>query len=399
MSVMEKITHDNSRTGTRYIRARTLKRLTLLVAGLVLLAALACKPPTYEGIVDLGIDMDGQIIAHAIIIYPYGESTETFRSRDGGITWKQSSSSDHRNRDISWGGNSVDTHRGSYSLATDGVGFRTPDARTLAYSTEYLNSIANRTQQLLTTRPIATNRILSLEPRYIVYHQETGNVVVSLGLQGVVVEDSSGTWHRISVGPYAPTDFSFGARLSTAFTEPGFWPTGIAASIAFSCAAVLFARRHLSCAEWLVALFSTSVLLLTTLFAMATLYSDGNFGVNGLQDSFLGGAGIVSLVIVLLFALPNLAYHWSYSSLKLRHLFLFGGFLLLMIALFYLAFLIDASTPFYSTTSGKIYAFIFLSVVGTAFAIYLRRKLDSDYHTHNLSTTTFWGKPIKSPKP
>ena len=351
----------------------------------------------------MGIDEGGQLAAREVAYeyFDYGyqrdpEYEREYQSKDGGITWSARLSRELKDRQTVWGGGQVDTVRGTYYLRPDGIGLRTSESSVLIYSTDYLRSAPNMTQQRLATRQFNPLN-LSLKPESIVYHDETGNVIASLGLQGVLVQDSSETWHRIPVGPYAPTNFSFGAKLSTAFTERGFWPTAATASLAFTSIALVFTRRLNSCAEWMVALFSSSVLLLATLWAVASLYSDGNGGEGGLGDSFLRGAGIVTLLIALLIGVSHLVAFWTYYLPRPNFLFKLSGVLLFMIALFALAFLIDVSTPFYSTTNGKIYAFSLVSMAAIVLYICIKRNLpDPDELTPTLTSTTFWGKPIES---
>ena len=46
-------------------------------------------------------------------------------------------------------------------------------------------------------------------PLNLVYHEPSGNVVVSLAAEGVVIGAPSGSWSRVGVGDFQPTDFSY----------------------------------------------------------------------------------------------------------------------------------------------------------------------------------------------
>lgn len=402
MSSIQESVHDSTHTVDQTTRAGRLKQLALLVTGLVLLGSLACLPPRFEGISDLGIQEGGQLTAReevrAYFDYGYPSDTENereFESKDGGITWSDLLQAELVDRQTVWGDKEVDTPRGTYYLRPDGIGLRTSDSHSLVYSTDYLRTTSNRTQQRLATRQFNPLN-LSLEPQYIVYHEKTGHIIASMGLQGVLVQDSSETWHRIAVGPYSPTNFSFGAKLTKAFTERGFWPTAATASIAFSSIALVFTRRLKSCCDWAVALFSSSVLMLATLWAVATLYSTENFSTDGFGNSFLSATGIITLFLAIMIGLSHSVAFWTYYNPKRAFLFVVGGVLLFMVALFALAFLIDVSTPFYSTTNGKIYAFLFMSVAAISLYVYVKRSLPGPSAPGpKLSSTKFWGKSIK----
>ena len=57
------------------------------------------------------------------------------------------------------------------------------------------------------------------------YDPITGNVIVAMGVQGVVVGTADGRWTPTAVGIYAPADFSSRARVGTLLSR---WPIGIA---------------------------------------------------------------------------------------------------------------------------------------------------------------------------
>ena len=53
------------------------------------------------------------------------------------------------------------------------------------------------------------DREVTTTPYSIFYDERSGNLIVAMGLQGVVVGDPGETWTRVAVGHYAPIDFSF----------------------------------------------------------------------------------------------------------------------------------------------------------------------------------------------
>ena len=73
-------------------------------------------------------------------------------------------------------------------------------------------------------------KLVVTEPINITYHESTGHVVASLGIQGVLVGDSSETWRRVSVGEFAPTDFSFFNKARLMFSTT-FWLAAVAIAV------------------------------------------------------------------------------------------------------------------------------------------------------------------------
>ncbi len=100
----------------------------------------------------------------------------------------------------------------------------TPDGRRSVYGTsgyqeavysfEYLQSGGNIWMQALDKRDIES-RAISTSPYDLFHDDQSGNLIVAMGLQGVVVLASDGIAARIAVGRYAPTDFSFSSKVRT----------------------------------------------------------------------------------------------------------------------------------------------------------------------------------------
>ncbi len=82
------------------------------------------------------------------------------------------------------------------------------------------------------------------------YDDQSGNLIVAMGLQGVVVVAPDGTSTRVAVGRYSPTDFSFRSKARTLFDsllhrETAF-STGFALVLAFSSATLALAASAAS---------------------------------------------------------------------------------------------------------------------------------------------------------
>ena len=112
------------------------------------------------------------------------------------------------------------------------------------YSFEYLQSGGNRWMQALDKRDVK-DRAIATRPLDIFYDGRSGNLILAMGLQGVVVVAPDGTTTRVAVGPHSPTDFSFWSKTRTFFGSLASGETavytGLAVLLAFSFAALALA--------------------------------------------------------------------------------------------------------------------------------------------------------------
>ncbi len=179
-------------------------RLTLLTVAIAVLASVATSEETpNQGIVRLG-SWEGVVNAHC------------YESVNGGMTWR------HGTGLSCQGGifTSVETPRGRYLIFDTDIDLVRGDFRETVYSTAYLRKGSNYWQQERMTTELGF-RDLTTAPKSIIYDEYSGNIVVAMGLQGVVVGTPDGTWTRVAVGRYRPTDFSLSGKMS-ALKEPAF---------------------------------------------------------------------------------------------------------------------------------------------------------------------------------
>jgi len=218
--------------------ARRRSRLGLLVAIIAALASVALTPPPMNGVDMLGLE-DGAVIAIiSADAGPYLDAStfQSYISRDGGMSWSMHDEPlyalvDHFQ--------SADTPRGEYVIDELGVARVEYGQRELVYSTEYLLGDANEWLQGSDTKNHDWwgSRFLATHPSAILYHPDSGNVIVAMGIQGVAVETPDGRWHRVAVGTLAPTDFSFSAK-TRALMKSGWVVGGIALALSLSSLAV-----------------------------------------------------------------------------------------------------------------------------------------------------------------
>ena len=255
-------------------------RWALLAAGLASLASMACVSyPSVAGVVLLGAADDGSIVAmtrEEDYSRPGFDGSGYYGSLNGGLTWKSlgdSASSSLRNvspvewRD--WRDNSVDTPRGRYTL--DGAEVILVDLdgrRRVAYSTAYLLEDGNAWILRMATTRHGDGRILVNEPKGLIYDETSGNLVLAMEIQGVVVGTPGGEWAEVAVGSFRPADFTFAAKTFWLVTHVGFWITALTMAVSMT-AAGLFASHtrilHLlrqDLASLVLCMLSAAVLLI-----------------------------------------------------------------------------------------------------------------------------------------
>ena len=184
-------------------------RLALLAATGAGLASVASSYETDRGITDVGRTPTGTLGAHALSDLNY--SGGTYESIDGGLTWTKASeehlhlesqTQDQSGRYFTAGGWQI-----SRLDATSGT-------QEFVYSYEYLRGGGNRWMLALDKREII-DRAIATTPYDLFYDDQSDNLIVAMGLQGVVVVAPDGTSARVAVGPYSPTDFSFRSKTRT----------------------------------------------------------------------------------------------------------------------------------------------------------------------------------------
>ena len=100
----------------------------------------------------------------------------------------------------------------------------------VAYSTGYLGKKGNIWAQAQQTTHIDA-RVLETQPRAIVFDEQSGNLIVALGIQGVLVGTPDGRWTPHAVGRYKPSDFSFLTKARLLLTDASIWFASLALSL------------------------------------------------------------------------------------------------------------------------------------------------------------------------
>ena len=180
----------------------------------------------------------------------------------------------------------------------------------VVYSFKYLQSGGNRWMQALDKKEIR-DREIATRPRDFFYDGESGNLILTMGIQGVVVVAPDGNTTHVAVGRYSPTDFSFWSKTRTLFNSIAFWGitvynTGAAFLLAFSFAALALAtspasrcaRVHLTLGAAISAFLAISVGVYPQVFENPW-DADTGWRVVGNLALLVSGLGLVPLLLVI----------------------------------------------------------------------------------------------------
>ncbi len=219
-------------------------RWAVLVAGVAALASVASTPQeALSGVQLVGIAENGNVLAYADYI--------TYHSVDGGLTWSQV---DVPTAEAVWGGQSVDTPRGRYAL--DGPHILRIDTdgglEHLVFSTRHLEEAGNLWVQKVSTEHLGDPRELTTQPLGIAYDDRAENVVIALGLQGVVIGTPDGRWINTAVGRFEPADLSFQAKTRLLLMDLEFWAAAVTLSISMAGAALIASQHRLDELFWAI---------------------------------------------------------------------------------------------------------------------------------------------------
>ena len=208
-------------------------RWSLLVAGVAALASVATSEPvTAVGVEDVGTTADRAIAAATRL-------EGNFQSEDGGSSWTSASIDRNETR---WGGESAETPRGTYAIQGPYIVlFGADGGSELVYSTAYMQEEGNVWVQERATARL-DEREATTAPRRIVYDERSGNLVVAMGIQGVVVGTPDGVWTRHAVGRYSPMDFSFPNKTELLLSNIGFWAAALALSMSMTGIALVLSQ-------------------------------------------------------------------------------------------------------------------------------------------------------------
>ena len=83
------------------------------------------------------------------------------------------------------------------------------------------------------------NRGLAAKPYSIIYHEQSGNVILAVGIKGVVIGTPDGRWAPVAVTNYESADFSRLNKMTTLLSDPLFWIPSVAVGLSFTLLAMI----------------------------------------------------------------------------------------------------------------------------------------------------------------
>ncbi len=389
-------------------------RLALLAAGVATFASVATTyPATHVGIDRVGIASNGVVVASS----SNEEVSLQFTSGNGGLNWT-SSSLGFKGK---WGISTVDTPRGRFKIQDSDILRSTASGEwELAYSAAYLQQEANVWIQEQATAGLGLREI-ARRPYNIVYDEHSGNVIVAMGLQGVLVGTPNGEWSRVALGYYSPTDFSFAGKTGVLLSNLRLWAIAISLSTAFTATSLVSAqyRREnaglgvavslatmllFACIPYVLselglneALFSLIWVLMGTTFLLAMYLPYARKGIRTAKHFalamaficvissgsllatfdasdflFLTIANLLSIaltILIVLFAIAAVSVVWGHFRSRKSALAAFAG----MNGLVILVFLMWVQLGF-GLTFAKISAFVLVALVAIVLTVHLKRS-------------------------
>ena len=230
-------------------------RLALLATVAAALASVATSYETDWGIAQVGRTASGTLGAVASPTYLTADGTfPGYESSDGGLTWtaRKMVVPLERQEWQEWDEREVREPSAAYFKVDNPHIIRTYEGSSdgeVVYSYEYLLNGGNRWMQALDKRDVE-NRVIARRALDLFYDDQSGNLIVAMGLQGVVVVAPDETSTRVAVGRYSPTDFSFGSKARTFFSSllhrETVASTGLAFLLTFSFATLALASSGAS---------------------------------------------------------------------------------------------------------------------------------------------------------
>ena len=186
-------------------------RLALLAATAAALASVASSYDSNWGVDHVGRTEYGALVADT--------SLGSYGSLDGGLTWTKTSEyfvpleirqfMELGEKEPSGIFSKGDIRITAHEVLISGE---------MVYSFKHLQNPGNKWMQALDKRDVHS-RVVATRPRDFFYDSQSGNLILAMGLQGIVVVAPDGKTTQIAVGRFSPTDFSFGSKVRTFFSS------------------------------------------------------------------------------------------------------------------------------------------------------------------------------------
>ena len=209
-------------------------RLTLIAVGVAAFATVATSPSAVDyGVRQIEVGEDGTLIAR--IYYRDASYDVYFLSLDGGQTWTVPEMNPFNSTSAS--ADRADTPRGSYVIEGLDVVVESKDgSREVVYSSPPWSDANVWIQSKVMS---LEDRGLATKPYSIIYHEQSGNVILAVGIRGVVIGTPDGRWAPVAVGDYESADFSRLNKMATLLSAPFFWIPSVGIALSFTLLALV----------------------------------------------------------------------------------------------------------------------------------------------------------------
>ena len=218
------------------------RALRVLAVAAIVVALVACESYTSYGVEKVGTSAE-EVVAQAIFV-GHDRIHNDYGSSDGGRTWVliEGGVDEPDKSRVIWGTTEVETPRGTYGIADSFIVTKPPGGEyEVSYSTSYLQTDDNKWTQAKHTHHLGS-RHLSEGPSAIAYDEHSGNVIVAMGILGVVVGTPGGSWTPVPVGPYTPADFSLTGKAKTLLSSFDFWVLVLSFPISLTAVAFVIVK-------------------------------------------------------------------------------------------------------------------------------------------------------------
>ena len=287
------------------LKAESIRARLVLIAATA--ATLASVASSYA--FDYGVEQVGRTASGTIRTFT---GTGSYESMDGGLTWTKTGKKYiplEKRQWIELGEKAPSGifSKGNIRITAHEILMSSGD---VVYSFEFLQSGGNRWMQALDKRNIL-DRVIATRPLDYFYDSQSGNLILAMGIQGVVVIAPDGTTTKVAVGRYSPTDFSYWSKTRTFFSSLAFWGVtvynaGAAFLLAFSFAALALAALAASKgARWAIALAAAiSAFLAISVGVYPQVFehpwdADSGWRVVGNLALLVSGLGLIPLLLVI----------------------------------------------------------------------------------------------------
>ena len=215
-------------------------RLGMITAGLAAFATVATSPnPLVQGITNVQSYSDAVYAVSSVHASPY----DHYESKDGGLTWSTRDGGIQAFRPDShaW----LETPRGRYRIEGSSIVLSDTSGESVVYSTAHLRDSNNEWLQSKQTERWS-GRELAFVPRAMTYDSHSGNLIVAMGIQGVVVGTPNGQWKPVAVGDFVPIDsLSSVRKAGYLMSSYNFWIAVLAFPMSMLALAFFFAHNRL----------------------------------------------------------------------------------------------------------------------------------------------------------